>query len=81
MHKHINTDDRSVIASMLRAGYKQIDIAKTLGFTKGAISQEIKRNKNKDGIYKVYSARLKTLKRRKFSKIKYRKIDNNPNLI
>ena len=58
-----------------------IDIAKTLGFTKGAISQEIKRNKNKDGIYKVHSARLKTLKRRKFSKIKYRKIDNNPNLI
>ena len=44
MHKHINTDNRSVIASMLRAGYKQTDIANTLNFTKGAISQKIRRN-------------------------------------
>jgi IS30 family transposase len=81
MHKHINIDDYSVIASMLRTGYKQKDIAKVLGVTPSAISQEIKRNKNKDGSYKAHSARLKALKRRKFSKIKYRKIDNNSELI
>jgi IS30 family transposase len=66
---------------MLRAGYKQKDIAKVLGVTPSAISQEIQRNKNKDGSYRAHSARLKALKRRKFSKIKYRKIDNNPDLI
>jgi IS30 family transposase len=66
---------------MLRAGYKQKDVARVLGVTPSAISQEIKRNKNKDGSYKAHSARLKALKRKKFSKIKYRKIDNNPDLI
>ncbi len=81
MHKHININDYSVIASMLRAEYKQKEIAKVLGVTPSAISQEIKRNENKDGSYKAHSARLKALKRRKFSKIKYRKIDNDELLI
>jgi IS30 family transposase len=81
MHKHINTDDRSVIASMLRAGYMQKDIAQTLGFTKGAISQEIQRNKDKNGTYKAHSARIKTKLRREQSKVQYRKIDTNPTLI
>lgn len=81
MHRHININDYPVIASMLRAGYKQKDIAEVLKITPSAISQEIKRNKNKDGTYKAHSARLKALKRRKFSKAKYRKIDNNPVLI
>jgi len=81
MYRHINTNDRSVIAAMLRAGYKQKEIAETLGFTKGAISKEIKRNIDEDGIYRVYSAKRKTKDRRRFSKVKYRKIDNNPELI
>jgi IS30 family transposase len=50
MHRHINTDDRAVIASMLRAGCVQKDIAKILGFTKSTISHEIQRNKNADGV-------------------------------
>lgn len=81
MHKHINTNDYPVIASMLRAGYQQKEIAETLGFTKGAISQEISRNKDEDGIYRVHSAKRKAKKRREESKRKYRKIDNNPEII
>lgn len=81
MQRHINTDDYSVIASMLRAGYEQKEIAETLGFTKGAISKEIQRNKDEDGVYRAYSARKKAKQRRKDSKIKYRKIDNDLLLI
>lgn len=81
MQRHINTDDRSVIASILRAGYMRKDIAKTLGFTKGAISKEIKRNIDEDGVYRAHSARIKTRERRKHSKVKYRKISNNPEFI
>lgn len=77
MHKHINTNDRSVIAKMLNHGYKQIDIADTLGFTKGAISKEIERNKDEDGIYRFHSAVKKAKERRKQSKVKYRKIEND----
>jgi IS30 family transposase len=81
MHRHINTDDYPAIASMLRAGYLQKDIAETLGFTKSALSQEIKRNKNKDGTYKAHHARIKAKRRRSESKKVYRKIDTNPTLI
>ncbi|PIP87227.1 hypothetical protein COW81_01410 [Candidatus Campbellbacteria bacterium CG22_combo_CG10-13_8_21_14_all_36_13] len=81
MQRHINTDDYPVIASMLRAGYSQVDIAKILGFTKGAISKEIQRNKDKDGVYRAHNARRKAKQRRKESKIRYRKIDNNPEVI
>ncbi len=81
MHRHINTDDRAVIASMLRAGYMQKDIAEALDVTKGALSQEIKRNKNKDGVYKAHNARIKARQRRKLSKVQYRKIDTNTSLI
>ena len=81
MQRHINTNDRSVIASMLGSGYKQKDIAETLGFTKGAISKEIKRNRDEDGVYRVFSAKRKARQRRKDSKIKYRLIDNDIDII
>ena len=81
MQRHINTNDRSVIASMLNAKYEQKEIADVLGFTKRAISKEINRNKDNDGVYRAHSARRKTRERRLNSKIKYRLIENNPYLI
>jgi len=80
MHKHINTNDRSVIAGMLNARYSQSDIANTLGFTKGAVSKEINRNKDDNGVYRFHTAIKRTKERRKQSKIKYRKIENNTEL-
>lgn len=80
MHKHINTNDRSVIASMLNAKYEQKDIADTLGFTKGAISKEINRNKDDDGVYRFHHAVKRARERRRQSKIRYRKIENNTEL-
>lgn len=80
MQKHINTNDRSVIASMLNANYEQKDIALVLGFSKGAISKEINRNKDEDGIYIFHSAVRKARHRRKLSKLKYRKIENDVEL-
>jgi len=81
MHKHISINDYPVIASMLRADYTQKDIARTLGFTKGAISKEISRNKDKDGTYRAHRARIKARQRRQQSKVKYRKIDNDLEMI
>jgi IS30 family transposase len=77
MQRHINTEDRSVIAGMLSAGYRQVDIANVLGFTKGAISKEIQRNEDSDGTYRARNADKKTEERRKQSKLKYRLIENN----
>lgn len=77
MHKHITTDDYPIIAGMLRVGHKQKDIAEIVGCTPSAISQEINRNKDRDGVYRAHSARKKAKKRRKESKKKYRKIDND----
>jgi len=77
MQRHINTNDRSVIASMLNSKYSQSEIANTLRFTEGAISKEIKRNKDDDGIYRFHNAIRKTKERREQSKLNYQKIENN----
>lgn len=80
MQRHININDRPVIDRMFKAGYTQISIADTLGFSKSAISKEILRNIDLDGVYRFRSAERKTKNRRKQSKIKYRKIENDIDL-
>jgi IS30 family transposase len=65
------------IAVLLRANTKQKDIANILGFTPSAISQEIKRNKDSDGVYRAGSAKQKRKKRRLDANKRFRKIDNN----
>jgi len=77
MYKHINRDDRVVISSCLRQGDSYSEIAKRIGKDKGSISREIKKNKNADGQYKALSADRRAGKRRKESKLKYRRIENN----
>jgi len=77
MQRHINTNDRPVIDALLRSGYTQNNIAETLKFSKGAISKEIKRNIDDDGIYRFRNAEKKARQRRKQSKLKYRKIEND----
>lgn len=77
MQKHISINDRPVIDKMLRAGYEQKDIVLALGFTKGAISKEIKRNMDEDGIYRFRNAEKKAKRRRQLSKLRYRKVEND----
>jgi IS30 family transposase len=77
MQRHININDRPVIDKLLKAGYKQKDIVLALRFSKGAISREIKRNTDEDGIYRFKNAERKAKNRRKQSKIKYLKIEND----
>ena len=72
MQRHINTDDRPVIDRMLRGGFKQIEVANTLRCTKGAVSKEIFRNKDDDGIYRFRNADRKAKNRRRQSKLKYK---------
>lgn len=80
MQRHITINDRSVIDKLLKAEFNQKDIVLALGFSKSAISNEIKRNIDEDGIYRYINADKKAKARRKKSKLKYRKIENNVEL-
>ena len=76
-HKHITPEQRNEIAVLKRAGVLQKDIAKILGKTPSAISQELIRNKDKDGIYRARHAKEKTKERRIIANQRFRKIENN----
>lgn len=80
MHKHLTQSDRSTLGAMLRAGYSQTDIANAICVNRSTISNELKRNSNKDGFYHARTAQAKARKRRKSSKHASRKIENNPYL-
>lgn len=49
---HLTKDDRKIIDKMLMADYKQKEIAKVLKRGKSTISEEIKKGKCPDGIYR-----------------------------
>lgn len=78
--RHINDNDRYQIEILLNKGYIQVDIAKTLGFNKSAISNEIRRNQTKDGRYIAKVAIHKARVRRGRSKYQGMKIEKNPEL-
>ena len=59
MYTHFSRDDRSVISSGLRLGESYADIASRIGKTKGAVWKEVNRNKDSDGVYRVWSAERK----------------------
>ena len=80
MHKHINRDDRAVISDGLRRSESHITIADRIGKDRGAIWREVERNSNPDGSYDAWSAQRKAKKRRKSSKLKFRKIENDNTL-
>ncbi|MBZ1356363.1 MAG: IS30 family transposase [Candidatus Nealsonbacteria bacterium] len=80
MYTHFNRDDRSVISSCLRMGESYSSIGERIGKNKGAIFREIQRNKDKDGAYDARRADKRARERRKHSKVKCRKIENNKDL-
>ncbi len=77
MFKHISTDDRAVIASMLRNGYTKAEIARTLGFHRSSIGREVQGKSDPRYGYRAWYARHETERRRKASKRLYRTIETN----
>lgn len=76
MYRHISTDDRAVIASMLRRGYTKAEIARTTGFHRCSIGREVNRNDTPSG-YRAWPARHRATVRRKEAKKRYRIIETN----
>lgn len=76
-YNHITSSQRNELSALLRANIKQKEIAKLLGKTPSAISQELKRNKcdNKTG-YSAKIAKEMTKNRRVSANLRFRKIDN-----
>ena len=66
--RHINKSDRIEIDLLLKKGYKQIEIARILGFNRSSISKEINKRKNTNGIYEWKNAEHKAQVKRNNSK-------------
>jgi len=56
-HKHLTIEDREVIAEMIFAGYRKVEIAKKLNRSPGTIGWELKRNQDSRKKYSVSKAR------------------------
>lgn len=80
MCKHFNKENRIELATYLKVELSHSECSKRVGFSKSAITKEINKNKDDDGIYRGASAHEKYLKRRKQSKKKYRIIENDAKL-
>lgn len=80
MYTHLIRDDRAVISNGLRRGESYSEISEHIGKDKGAVWREVRRNKDPDGIYRVWSADRRAKEKRKYSKVEYRKIENSATL-
>jgi len=80
MYQHITRDQRVALAALLRAGYSQRKAAEELRVNQSSISRELERNPLDDGSYHASHAEALSKARRKRSKQKSRKIENDPRL-
>lgn len=80
LYSHITRDDRVSLAQLLWAGKNQTEIGERLGKEKGAISREIKRNKDDDGVYRGNHAHKRAMARKKEGKKASQKITNDRKL-
>ena len=76
-YKHITLIQRKELVMLYNNGLLQKDIAKIIGVTPSAISQELKRNQNEYNEYHPSEANKKTKKRRIKANQKFKKIKNN----
>ena len=79
-HAQFTHDERIALAQLLWAGKKQVAIAERLGKDPGAISREIERNKDEDGVYRSASAHKKAMARRTKAKEPANKIHHDRKL-
>ena len=76
-YTHITHEDRVALATLLRTKHTQEEIARELQKTPRAISKEIERNRDYDGIYRARSAEKKVTRRRIEANQRFHKIENN----
>lgn len=76
-HKHITTDQITEIAALKRVGNFQKDIAKIIGVTPSAISQEIKKNLDENGNYYAKIAKENRKSKRLKANQRFKKIENS----
>lgn len=77
MYKQFNKESRIELAALLRAGLSKRLCARELGFDHSAVIREVSKNKGTACVYRGAHAHKKYLERRKQSKCKYRKIEND----
>jgi IS30 family transposase len=79
-HQQFTRDSRVELAILLHAGKSQAACARVLGIDRSNVHLEIRRNKDPDGVYRGGHAHKRYLERRKRSKRKERKIENDRTL-
>lgn len=77
MYTHITRDDRVVISDGLRRYESYATIGDRIGKDKSVVWREVRRNTDRDGRYRVWSADRKTRHRRRNAKHGERKIEND----
>lgn len=80
MYHQFTRDRRVALAALLRAGYSQNRAANEIGMSQSAVSRELQRNPLPDGSYHAPHADCLARARRKSSKQRYRKIENDAEL-
>jgi len=80
MYKQFTKDIRIELAALVKAGHSAKECGSELGMDKSAITREISRNSDDDGMYRGASAHKKYMARRKESKKKSLKIENDTDL-
>ena len=80
MYTQFTKESRVELGALLRAGNSRAKCAETLGMDKSAVTREINRNKDEDGIYRGASAHKRHLARRKAAKKGSRIIENDTTL-
>ena len=63
---HLTKEQRYTISVMLKQGYNQSEIAKTIGKDKSVVSREIRRNKSKRGYSCEYAQKLANERKERF---------------
>lgn len=79
MYNHLTREKRIALATLLHEGYSRSHIANSLGVHPSTIGRELKRNPRKNG-YHATHADVVAIQRRKGSKLKYRKIEQDNSL-
>jgi len=78
MYTHLKRDQRVVLAALMRTGYSQRTAAREVGINQSSASRELSRNAREEDMYHAAYADGLARKRRKYSKLAYRKIENTP---